>query len=71
MGAGDPVVRGGWAETPAEVERRHIVETLRRTGGTIAGPNGAAVLLGLPRTTLQHRMRKLGVAPSAGGKLGA
>ncbi len=47
--------------TLAEMERRHIVRTLERTGGVIAGPGGAAALLGIPRSTLQHRMRKLGI----------
>lgn len=49
------------ARTLAEMERRHILDTLARTGGTIAGPSGAAALLGIPRSTLQHRMRKLGI----------
>ena len=30
-------------------------------GGRISGPNGAAAQLGIPRGTLQHRMRKLGI----------
>ncbi|MDL2272825.1 sigma 54-interacting transcriptional regulator [Desulfovibrio sp. OttesenSCG-928-I05] len=47
--------------TLAEVEKRHILETLKRTGGVVAGPSGAAAILGLPRSTLQHRMRKLGI----------
>jgi transcriptional regulator with GAF, ATPase, and Fis domain len=49
------------ARTLAEVERHHILATLEQTGGTIAGPTGAAALLGIPRSTLQHRMRKLGI----------
>ncbi|WP_045218505.1 sigma-54-dependent Fis family transcriptional regulator [Desulfonatronum thioautotrophicum] len=44
-----------------DLERQHILETLRRTHGVISGPKGAAALLGLPRSTLQHRMRKLGI----------
>lgn len=47
--------------TMAEMEKRHILDVLRRTGGTIAGPKGAATLLALPRGTLQHRMQKLGI----------
>ncbi len=47
--------------TLADMERRHIQATLARTGGIIAGPAGAATLLGLPRSTLLHRMRKLGI----------
>jgi len=34
---------------------------LRQTEWRIAGPNGAAQLLGMKRTTLQARMRKLGI----------
>ena len=48
-------------ETLAEVERRHLAEVLRRTGGKIYGEDGAAVLLGLKPTTLQSRLRKLGI----------
>ncbi len=44
-----------------EHERAHILEALRRTGGRLSGPLGAATLLGIPRSTLQHRMRKLGI----------
>ncbi|MEI9998676.1 MAG: sigma 54-interacting transcriptional regulator [Verrucomicrobiota bacterium] len=45
-----------------EVERDHILEAVRRTRWLIGGPNGAAALLGLHRTTLQSRMRKLGIS---------
>jgi transcriptional regulator with GAF, ATPase, and Fis domain len=45
----------------AEAERLHIVRTLARSGGVISGPNGAAARLGLPRSTLRHRMQKLGI----------
>jgi formate hydrogenlyase transcriptional activator len=44
-------------------ERQHIVKTLTRTRGAIGGPNGAARLLGLPRSTLQYRIKKLGIQP--------
>jgi formate hydrogenlyase transcriptional activator len=47
--------------TLEEAEREHIVEVLRNSGGVISGHNGAAVRLGLKRTTLQYRMRKLGI----------
>ncbi|MDR2799776.1 MAG: sigma 54-interacting transcriptional regulator [Desulfovibrio sp.] len=52
----------GCTRTLAEVERSHILEILEQTGGTIAGPAGAAALLGIPRSTLQHRMRRLGIS---------
>jgi formate hydrogenlyase transcriptional activator len=45
-----------------EVQRDHILETLRQSGGVLSGRNGAAVRLGLARATLQYRMRKLGIA---------
>ena len=61
--ASTPLPGNGTSETLAEVERRHIQQTLARTGGTISGPSGAAALLGVPRSTLQHRMQKLGITP--------
>ena len=52
--------------TLAETERAHILETLRQTNGVLAGKQGAAARLGLKRSTLQHRMKKLGIRrPSA------
>ena len=45
----------------AEVERRHILKTLKRTHWVIEGPKGAAVLLDLHPNTLRGRMRKLGI----------
>jgi len=40
-------------------EREHILRVLRECGGVLAGPRGAALKLGLKRTTLQSKMRKL------------
>jgi len=45
--------------TLEEAERQHILRALKQTQWRIAGPKGAAVLLGMKRTTLQARMRKL------------
>jgi PAS domain S-box-containing protein len=42
-------------------ERGHILRVLRETKGVIAGPRGAAVRLGLKRTTLNSKMKKLGI----------
>lgn len=42
-------------------EREHILRALHETGWILAGPNGAAVRLGMKRTTLQSRMQKLGI----------
>ncbi|HEY6943611.1 MAG TPA: sigma 54-interacting transcriptional regulator [Candidatus Acidoferrum sp.] len=47
--------------TLEEAERQHILRALKQTEWRIAGPKGAAVLLGMKRTTLQARMRKLGI----------
>jgi len=47
--------------TLAEADRQHILRALRQTEWRIAGPKGAAALLGMKRTTLQARMRKLGI----------
>ena len=44
-----------------EAERERIIRTLRETNGLISGPRGAATRLGLKRTTLQARMKKLGI----------
>ncbi|MFY9942127.1 MAG: sigma 54-interacting transcriptional regulator [Desulfobacterales bacterium] len=44
-----------------EVERRHILGVLEKTGWRLTGKNGAAEVLGLKRTTLQGRMKKLGI----------
>ena len=43
------------------VEREHIMKVLGETGWVIGGPAGAAARLGLNRTTLNNRMRKLGI----------
>jgi formate hydrogenlyase transcriptional activator len=45
-----------------DAERQAIVEALKASEGKISGIGGAAARLGLKRTTLQNKMRKLGVA---------
>ena len=47
-----------------DVNREHILRTLQQTRGVIMGPNGAAVRLGIKRSTLYARMRKLGISRS-------
>ena len=47
--------------TLAETERQHILQALETTGWRVSGPRGAAVLLGLKPTTLEARMKKLGI----------
>jgi formate hydrogenlyase transcriptional activator len=44
------------------VEREHILRVLGESSWVIGGPTGAAARLGLNRTTLNHRMRKLGIS---------
>ena len=44
-----------------KMERAYIEEILRYTNGLIAGKGGAADILGLPASTLRHRMKKLGL----------
>jgi transcriptional regulator with GAF, ATPase, and Fis domain len=41
--------------------RSHILQTLQQTGGVIDGRHGAATWLGLPRTTLIAKMRRMGM----------
>jgi formate hydrogenlyase transcriptional activator len=50
--------------TLENLEREHILRTLRECGGVIAGPRGAATRLGMKRTTLQSRMQKMGILRS-------
>jgi len=49
------------ARTLADADREHILETLMQTDWLIGGQDGAANRLGLPRTTLIYKMRKLGI----------
>jgi formate hydrogenlyase transcriptional activator len=50
------------ALTLEAAEREHILRVLRETDWVVSGPSGAAARLGMNRTTLQSRMRKLGIA---------
>jgi formate hydrogenlyase transcriptional activator len=54
-------------QTLEEVERGHILKTLKQTRWTLSGPNGAAARLGLNRSTLYFRMKKLGISRSLSG----
>jgi len=44
-----------------DVERVHILHVLAKTGWRITGKSGAAEILGMKRTTLQSKMKKLGI----------
>jgi formate hydrogenlyase transcriptional activator len=48
--------------TLADAEREHILSTLRETGWVVGGPNGAAARLGMKRSTLQWKMKRLGIS---------
>jgi formate hydrogenlyase transcriptional activator len=49
------------SSTLADAERAHILKVLREVDWVVGGRRGAAVRLGMPRTTLLHRMHKLGI----------
>jgi formate hydrogenlyase transcriptional activator len=51
----------GRPQTLEEAERAHILASLKETKWVIAGPNGAAARLGMNRSTVQFRMKKLGI----------
>ncbi len=57
------------AVTLEEAERSHILQTLQQTDGTVGGRGGAAARLGLPRTTLISKMRRLGINRGQGSVL--
>ncbi|MFQ6113654.1 MAG: sigma 54-interacting transcriptional regulator, partial [bacterium] len=50
--------------TLEDAERQHIMRALEKTGGVVGGPKGAATLLGINRSTLLSRMKKLGIDKS-------
>jgi len=49
------------ATTLDDVEKEHIIQTLKKTGWKVSGEKGAAKILGLNATTLEARMKKLGI----------
>ena len=48
-------------DTLEAAERKHILAVLEETQWVLGGPHGAAVRLGMKRSTLQFRLRKLGL----------
>jgi formate hydrogenlyase transcriptional activator len=56
-----PNQEGTRHRTLEEAEREHILSTLKETKWVISGPRGAAARLEMNRSTLQFRMRKLGI----------
>jgi transcriptional regulator of acetoin/glycerol metabolism len=61
-----PERKGGAIDAAAVVgqheEHERIVSALRETRGRVSGPRGAALRLGLKRSTLLDRMKKLGIS---------
>jgi formate hydrogenlyase transcriptional activator len=60
------------ASTPVtlkQAERSHILDTLQQTDGLVGGRNGAAARLGVPRTTLIYKMKRLGILSTVGPNL--
>jgi formate hydrogenlyase transcriptional activator len=51
-------------ETLDQAEREHILKVLEQTKWMIGGPRGAALRLGLKRTTLLSKMQRLGISRS-------
>ncbi|HZQ25315.1 MAG TPA: sigma 54-interacting transcriptional regulator [Terriglobales bacterium] len=49
-------------KTLREAEREHVLQVLEQCHWVLGGPDGAAARLGLPRTTLIYRMRRLGIS---------
>jgi len=59
--AAKPAIQANGGSTLENVERDHILKVLGDAKWVIGGPTGAAARLGINRTTLNHRMRKLGI----------
>jgi transcriptional regulator with GAF, ATPase, and Fis domain len=58
----DPVSKVQEELNLAVIERKHIIAVLKKTTWRVSGEKGAAKLLGLKPTTLEARMKKLGIA---------
>jgi formate hydrogenlyase transcriptional activator len=52
----------GPAVTLADAERLHILQAVREANGVLGGPHGAAARLGMKRSTLYWKMKRLGIA---------
>jgi formate hydrogenlyase transcriptional activator len=57
-----PSVPTAPAVTLADAEREHILSALRETGWVLGGPKGAATRLGMKRSTLRWKMKRLGIS---------
>jgi len=54
--------------TLKDAEREHIIQALAETNWIVGGSRGAAARLGLPRTTLNSKMQKLGISRASFGR---
>jgi formate hydrogenlyase transcriptional activator len=57
-----PAQDGGKQQTLEQAERAHILAAVKESKWILSGPKGAAARLGVNRSTLQFRMKKLGIA---------
>jgi formate hydrogenlyase transcriptional activator len=64
-GGGLRVGSSSRGKTLKEVEREHVLGILRDSDWVLGGPSGAATRLGIPRTTLIYRLRRLGIEREA------
>ncbi len=58
---GTPKIDGGRLQTLDEVQKNHIVQTLESVRWRVRGKNGAAEILSCKPTTLEYKMKKLGI----------
>jgi transcriptional regulator with GAF, ATPase, and Fis domain/AmiR/NasT family two-component response regulator len=56
-----PVITGADFKPIAQIDKEYILAVLRKCNGKVSGKNGAAALLKLPPTTLNSKMKKLGI----------
>jgi formate hydrogenlyase transcriptional activator len=63
MGEIHHIAPGNTVTEHLEKQRQQIIDVLRETKGRVGGPRGAAARMGLNRTTLLSRMRKLSIHP--------
>ena len=64
MAESSPAANDTGNPTLEAAEREHILRVLREVRGQIGGPDGAAERLGLKRTTLNSKLKKLGIERS-------
>jgi len=62
VAAPNPATNGALHHLLEETERQQVHQALKQCNWVVAGPNGAAALLGVNRSTLQVRIRKLGIS---------